>query len=1216
MAQQKFSYKLTNGKTMELEGAEPPSDDEVEAIAKENGFQLQLADAPSPPPPPKKEEPTNDDQYLHVQRAPGPANPSAERRHQEDYAAKYGDLDPISKRGRDWLATPLTEAPAKFGKQVSQWLDPKQTGIKGGVLDAVQHPRAALSAFIESLGNVGSQLTSPRDIASTVLTMGTTANLLRGKLPGKLGKIADDIVTPPKPSTPRIRPELDPNLQSGMGDPMLAGSTPYPRTKSVSTINPAIDPNLQGGIGDPLLAGSSGPVHQIDPVTNPRYASIDRPEGGWPRSGKLPQIADDIAYGPKEQPYGPQTVDEWVDSIPKTPYVDPYPATTKYAETATEPMLDLKALDEGHSAIRKSYDSLSDAERYEKFETLKKSLESETKPHYKLQDGKLVPAERMALEETTTSLADDVPDNTGVDFESSVVPENSGLQKSELNNDIQLIQQKGKLTLEDLGNDSTKIKDYAKYLRGEDTISQPVTSDQIPDLELHNRILQEEKAIKSDYDTSTGDETLANLDKQFGSMPPESIRTVGSGSTSLPQPHLSSIADDIAGAEQQLPESWQKLTERPKSTQQILNEAAIMKRRELMAQRQATAQDAQIVPKTEPPVTGTPPTTPDVPLTPEQQAGMAGFKPPPPRPLPTEPLPPPNVPNAAAPRQRSVNPLTPPDTPRPTLDKTLAGAKPRYNIGQNAYEPVFESDLDKALFIIAQKTPSKRNADYLAFAMKHTGLDEKAVLKLADSTKQAIKQQLQGNQSGQVKIPSINNAIPAVPPPPISAPPGGPPSVPPTGPPRVPPNVPPTPPPTGPPTPPPNQIPNAILTNNKKAQIAMMTRPHEKESALRKVLDFNRTLLTAYDMSAPLRQGLGMITHKEFWTSLDDMFKSVGSKRGFETVMKSIEDDPSGYFKRGVSGAGTQLPSYAEKVGLAVHDIPEEIFRGAGGRLAERILPGVAHSNRAYTGYLAKLRADGFKRLVNEAEKAGKDPLNDTVLGKKIADFINTATGRGSLGKLEPVVKQLSDVFFAPKLMASRLQTYNNALNPWKLANADPMLRREAIRSLFGVVMTGGTISGLAKTAGADVSLDPRSTDFMKIHIGNSRYDPFGGYQQYAVNTAKFITGTSVSSKDPNKSLDLTAGRYGQDTRQDIASRFFTNKLAPVPSLIWSWMGNKEFDGTPFEAKKAILTRTVPIFLQDMTELLKEDPNMVPAHIKALFTSGSFFGGGIQTYGR
>ena len=57
------------------------------------------------------------------------------------------------------------------------------------------------------------------------------------------------------------------------------------------------------------------------------------------------------------------------------------------------------------------------------------------------------------------------------------------------------------------------------------------------------------------------------------------------------------------------------------------------------------------------------------------------------------------------------------------------------------------------------------------------------------------------------------------------------------------------------------------------------------------------------------------------------------------------------------------------------------------------------------------------------------------------------------------------------------------------------------------------------------------------------------------------------------------------------------------------------FDGTPFEAKKALLDRTVPIVIQDLQKLITEDPNLAP-QIKALLAAGAIGGAGVQTYGR
>jgi hypothetical protein len=83
---------------------------------------------------------------------------------------------------------------------------------------------------------------------------------------------------------------------------------------------------------------------------------------------------------------------------------------------------------------------------------------------------------------------------------------------------------------------------------------------------------------------------------------------------------------------------------------------------------------------------------------------------------------------AASPTKATTPPSKPAESVNsgqssPKLPRELASAKPRWK----EYELEFESDIDRAAYIAAQEKPSKRDADYLAFAMKHAGLSEPAV---------------------------------------------------------------------------------------------------------------------------------------------------------------------------------------------------------------------------------------------------------------------------------------------------------------------------------------------------------------------------------------------------------------------------------------------------------------------------------------------------------
>lgn len=414
-------------------------------------------------------------------------------------------------------------------------------------------------------------------------------------------------------------------------------------------------------------------------------------------------------------------------------------------------------------------------------------------------------------------------------------------------------------------------------------------------------------------------------------------------------------------------------------------------------------------------------------------------------------------------------------------------------------------------------------------------------------------------------------------------------------------------------------IPKLLNESNDAARLAS---PQQKESLYAKIRNANRTLLTAYDFSAPGRQGMGLITHPEYWKSFRGMFDAWGSDKAYRMGQDAIINDKSGLFKpkeiKLINTKGEPIidkstglpktksqPSFAEQAGLDLTDMVdknEEIFRS---KIAEK-LPGVKASNRAYIAFLNKARADVFKKLI---QQAGAE--NNLPLAKQIADSINISTGRGKLGveNSQTAMRALNEIFFAPKLMSSRVQMYSRVLNPKLYTEMNPVLRKEALRSLFGIVGTGMLVGELARLGGATISNDPTNTDFRKIKIGNTRFDPFAGLQQYGVATAKLLSGQSTSSTSGN-TTDLTAGRFGQQTRADIATQFMTNKLAPIPSFVWAWMNNKEFDGQPFEVKRALMMRTVPIVMQDLYDLAKEDPNLIPAGLLPVF------GVGAQTYGR
>jgi len=359
-------------------------------------------------------------------------------------------------------------------------------------------------------------------------------------------------------------------------------------------------------------------------------------------------------------------------------------------------------------------------------------------------------------------------------------------------------------------------------------------------------------------------------------------------------------------------------------------------------------------------------------------------------------------------------------------------------------------------------------------------------------------------------------------------------------------------------------------------------------------LNLPRAVMSTMDLSAPLRQGVFTIRRKEFWKNFKTMFKAFGSEDAYKTVMNDIDSRPS--------------RALMDEYGLAVTGLDgplakrEEDFMSNWAEKIPVFGKGARASNRAYTAFLAKLRADVFDDLVSKMSKIDPDYIENDEAMKSLAGYVNNATGRGSLGGHEGAAPLLNAAFFSPRLISARVQL----LNPVYYYNLPKPLRVEALKDLaaFGSVVT--TVLSLAKASGAEVETDPRSSNFAKIKVGDTRYDILGGFQQYLKLAAVLATNTSKTGKGEEKEL---GEEYRGDTRLSTLGEFARSKLSPVVSYLYDALEGKDFLGEPFDPVEGAAERFVPMFLGDMVEAFKEEGLKGAAK-----TAPGFFGVGVSTY--
>ena len=379
---------------------------------------------------------------------------------------------------------------------------------------------------------------------------------------------------------------------------------------------------------------------------------------------------------------------------------------------------------------------------------------------------------------------------------------------------------------------------------------------------------------------------------------------------------------------------------------------------------------------------------------------------------------------------------------------------------------------------------------------------------------------------------------------------------------------------------------DALLTNRTLLQ--------KISYAAGELLNIPRSVMSSFDLSAPLRQGAFMIgRQKQFAPAFGEMFKYFASEKALAEATKNIASRPTYELMRehnlALMDLGTSLSGREEKfMANWAENIP----------IVGKV---IRASSRAYTGFLNKLRADVFDDLYNKAKILGIEETDKFT--DDLVEFINAATGRGKMpGKLDKAAIALNSIFFSPRLMASRM----SLLNPAFYITKEPFVRKEALKSLLAFTGAVLTFLGLAKASGAEVGLDWRSSDFLKIKIGNTRIDIAAGFQQYLRMAGQLITGEYVSSVT-GKISTLGEG-YKPLTRFDIVLRQLENKEAPVASFITALLRQQTFMGEDVNVTKEITERFTPMVLSDLVEIATKSPELLPLGVLGLF------GVGIQSY--
>jgi hypothetical protein len=382
------------------------------------------------------------------------------------------------------------------------------------------------------------------------------------------------------------------------------------------------------------------------------------------------------------------------------------------------------------------------------------------------------------------------------------------------------------------------------------------------------------------------------------------------------------------------------------------------------------------------------------------------------------------------------------------------------------------------------------------------------------------------------------------------------------------------------------------------------------EKALQ-VMNVPRAIKSSFDISAPFRQGivLGAADAKLWKESWGPMIKSLTDPEVETAVMKEIHEDP-------LFELAKDRINFTELHGK-LNEVEDNLMGLDYAGKIPVVGKGVEASSRAYNTFLNKLRMDFFRMYVNDAMEKGYDLAGDTDESKylldSIADWVNVASGRGGKVDAGKTLAFLNATLFSPRLMISRLKLIDPTwyLGAGRLRKGlHPYVRAQAGKGIGKLASEITATLVLAKMAGADVEIDPRSSDFAKIKLGDTRIDIAGGLAQYITLAARDFPVLGGKTKTSTGEIVPLKGGYASRDRLDVLSDFVENKLAPVPGYVANYGKGESSPGTPFNPIKDTARLVAPIGGENTFDALMQGK---PGAAALTATLGSV-GFGVDTY--
>jgi len=378
----------------------------------------------------------------------------------------------------------------------------------------------------------------------------------------------------------------------------------------------------------------------------------------------------------------------------------------------------------------------------------------------------------------------------------------------------------------------------------------------------------------------------------------------------------------------------------------------------------------------------------------------------------------------------------------------------------------------------------------------------------------------------------------------------------------------------------------------------------------------SRTMMTTGELSFLLRQA-----NYRAWSRPSEAVRSfaVAARSLFSPQYARHMDDAIRFRKAGKVGVehGLFLGKFGDDVGMVGR---EEVFMAEWLHKVPVLGRIVKSFERGYVTGLNQIRVDWFDEGLKIIERTGRS--GDDELLSKWATYVNNMTGRADLDNIaagNKAMKSMAEtakkVMFAPRFTASKWGRHSAAAKLMFGRETPNAMRRMLASDTVAKWRRYERLAHYASLNGYEIEKDPRSADFLKLKIGDTRFDVLGGDVQIQVLLARIVSG---------ETKDTSTGLVKDAAALEIAKRYATGKLNPLWSLAIDKVTGSTFEGEdiddPKVLAKVIKNKFIPLYLQDIKDKMFSEYETEGITLADAIEGGvstmvlGFAGAGIQTY--